>query len=160
MISNGSLVLLNSYKKTLREKLEQIYFWCGVENLSTLLWIPTTNKKHKPCTVYICIRLSEDTKLLAIVSTISRKLLNLYQKNPYIDKRNMTTKICRAVHKRQDSHFNTTEVDPEKSSSIYRAVNVQSTYKATSGLCYSYFKLISMSILLPVLQKADSIFLL
>lgn len=74
----------------------------------------------------------------------------------------MTTKICRAVHKRQDSHFNTTEVDPEKSTSIYRAVNVQSTYKATSGLCYSYFKLISMSKsnLLPVLQKADSIFLL
>lgn len=108
MINNGSLVLLNFYKKAFKRKVGTDIFWCAVEDLSPLVWILTTNKKHKPFTVYICIRLSEDTDLFAIVSTISRKLLNLYQKNQYVDKSKMTTKICRAVQKKQDSHFNTT----------------------------------------------------
>lgn len=154
--------------------MEQINFWCAAENLSPLLHFTTTSKKHKPFTLYVCflgIRLSEDTNLFAIVSTISRKLPNLYQENQYVDKRNITTKICRAVHNKQDSHFNTTALLSHSSlqrwiqrkpqhlqSSPGTAVNAQGTHKATSGLCYSYF--ISMSILLSVLKKADYILLL
>lgn len=52
------------------------------------------------------MRVSEDTNLFAIVSTTSRKLLNLYHKNQDVDK-TMTTKMCRSIHKEQDSHFNT-----------------------------------------------------
>lgn len=133
IISWSIMVLLCSWisiKKTLRENLEQVHFWCAVENLPALLQILTTNKKYKPFTVYICflgVRVSEDTNLFAIVSTISRKLLNLYHKNQDVGK-TMTTTMCRTVHKKQDPHFNTA--------------------------------IISMSILLPVLKKADYILLL